>query len=63
MDLVGAIEKELEARRVLVELNRYATSDILVYSKDLEWVPQGNQKKTIKKVSLVYGNILIAKLR
>ena len=35
-----------------------------VYAKDLEWIPQGNQKTIFPKgVSFVHPNILITKLR
>ena len=34
-----------------------------VYSKDLEWVPQGDQLETLKHVAPLHPDILIAKLR
>ena len=37
--------------------------DALVYSKDLEWVPQGNQEERFGAIRPVHEDILIAKLR
>lgn len=53
-------EEEIEAKKLKPE--EYLENSE-VYSRDLQWIPMGNQKDKFKGVQLVYGNILIAKLR